>query len=170
MAMEQYYGTGRRKTAVARVFLRPGEGKIVVNGKEFQSYFRGVFRAVQALAAFRETGTAGRYDAVIRSSAVARPVRRRDQARHRPRAAEGQPRLPRADEAQGPADPRPPRSRTQEVRPQEGAPRASVQQALNPARVPRTPHTWWGVFVTARLGTGGYTGGHDAFLPITDCP
>ena len=37
MALEQYYGTGRRKTAVARVFLRPGEGKIVVNGKEFQS-------------------------------------------------------------------------------------------------------------------------------------
>ncbi|WP_424951188.1 30S ribosomal protein S9 [Deinococcus sp.] len=65
MAPEQYYGTGRRKTAVARVFLRPGEGKIVVNGKEFQSYFRGVFRAVQALQAFRETGTAGRYDAVI---------------------------------------------------------------------------------------------------------
>ena len=65
MALEQYYGTGRRKTAVARVFLRPGEGKIVVNGKEFQSYFHGVFRAVQALAAFRETGTAGRYDALI---------------------------------------------------------------------------------------------------------
>ncbi len=65
MALEQYYGTGRRKTAVARVFLRPGEGKIVVNGKEFQSYFRGVFRAVQALQAFRETGTAGRYDALI---------------------------------------------------------------------------------------------------------
>ena len=65
MAPEQYYGTGRRKTAVARVFLRPGEGKIVVNGKEFQSYFRGVFRAVQALQAFRETGTAGRYDALI---------------------------------------------------------------------------------------------------------
>jgi small subunit ribosomal protein S9 len=65
MALEQYYGTGRRKTAVARVFLRPGEGKIVVNGKEFQSYFLGVFRAVQALTAFRETGTTGRYDAVI---------------------------------------------------------------------------------------------------------
>jgi small subunit ribosomal protein S9 len=63
--MEQFYGTGRRKTAVARVFLRPGEGKIMVNGKEFQSYFRGVFRAVQALIAFRETGTAGRYDAYI---------------------------------------------------------------------------------------------------------
>ncbi|MFC4452633.1 30S ribosomal protein S9 [Deinococcus sonorensis] len=63
--MEQYYGTGRRKTAVARVFLRPGEGRIVVNGKEFQQYFRGVVRAVHALQGFRETGTLGRYDAVI---------------------------------------------------------------------------------------------------------
>ena len=62
---EQFYGTGRRKAAVARVFLRPGEGKIVVNGKEFQTYFRGMLRAVHALQAFRETGTTGRYDAVI---------------------------------------------------------------------------------------------------------
>lgn len=62
---EQYYGTGRRKAAVARVFLRPGEGKIVVNGKDFQTYFRGVLRAFHALQGFRETGTAGRYDAVI---------------------------------------------------------------------------------------------------------
>ena len=62
---EQFYGTGRRKAAVARVFLRPGEGKIIVNGKEFQTYFRGLLRAVHALQAFRETGTAGRYDAVI---------------------------------------------------------------------------------------------------------
>lgn len=33
------YGTGRRKEAVARVFLRPGTGKIVVNGRELASYF-----------------------------------------------------------------------------------------------------------------------------------
>ncbi|CAM3682240.1 30S ribosomal protein S9 [Deinococcus frigens] len=62
---EQFYGTGRRKTAVARVFLRPGEGKIMVNGKEFQSYFRGLLRAVNALQAFKETSTGGRYDALI---------------------------------------------------------------------------------------------------------
>lgn len=62
---EQFYGTGRRKSAVARVFLRPGEGKITVNGKDFQSYFQGVLRAFQALQGFKETGTAGRYDTVI---------------------------------------------------------------------------------------------------------
>jgi small subunit ribosomal protein S9 len=35
----QYYGTGRRKSAIARVFLRPGSGKFTVNGKEFETYF-----------------------------------------------------------------------------------------------------------------------------------
>ena len=35
----QYYGTGRRKTAVARVFLRPGSGEFKVNGKAFEEYF-----------------------------------------------------------------------------------------------------------------------------------
>ncbi len=35
----QYYGTGRRKSAVARVFLRPGSGEFKVNGKGFTEYF-----------------------------------------------------------------------------------------------------------------------------------
>ena len=39
MADIQYYGTGRRKTSTARVYLRPGSGKIVVNKRDFDSYF-----------------------------------------------------------------------------------------------------------------------------------
>ena len=40
MATEQhYYGTGRRKSAVARVFLRPGKGQIEVNGKPVDEFF-----------------------------------------------------------------------------------------------------------------------------------
>jgi small subunit ribosomal protein S9 len=35
----QYYGTGRRKTAVARVYLRPGSGEFKVNGRLFEEYF-----------------------------------------------------------------------------------------------------------------------------------
>ena len=35
----QYYGTGRRKSAIARVFLRPGSGEFKVNGKQFEEYF-----------------------------------------------------------------------------------------------------------------------------------
>ena len=39
MADIQYYGTGRRKTAVARVYLRPGSGKITVNRRDFDEFF-----------------------------------------------------------------------------------------------------------------------------------
>lgn len=35
----QYYGTGRRKNATARVFLTPGAGKMMVNGREFENFF-----------------------------------------------------------------------------------------------------------------------------------
>ncbi|MFY9746059.1 MAG: 30S ribosomal protein S9 [Terracidiphilus sp.] len=35
----QYYGTGRRKSAIARVYLRPGSGEFAVNGKTFDTYF-----------------------------------------------------------------------------------------------------------------------------------
>lgn len=39
MAEIEYYGTGRRKTATARVYLRPGAGNVLVNRKAFESYF-----------------------------------------------------------------------------------------------------------------------------------
>ena len=37
--LTQYYGTGRRKTSVARVFLRPGTGKVTINRRTLDSYF-----------------------------------------------------------------------------------------------------------------------------------
>ena len=39
MNLVQYYGTGRRKTSTARVYLRPGTGNIQVNGRPFETYF-----------------------------------------------------------------------------------------------------------------------------------
>lgn len=39
MAEKNYYGTGRRKTSTARVFLKPGKGSIVVNDKTLEEYF-----------------------------------------------------------------------------------------------------------------------------------
>lgn len=39
MATEQYYGTGRRKSSVARVFMRAGSGKMTVNGRDIKEYF-----------------------------------------------------------------------------------------------------------------------------------
>ena len=58
-------GTGRRKTAVARVYLREGSGKITVNGKAVEEYFVdaiSVFTVRQPLVA---TETAEKYDVVI---------------------------------------------------------------------------------------------------------
>ena len=39
MATEQFYGTGRRKSSAARVFLKPGKGQIMVNAKPLDEYF-----------------------------------------------------------------------------------------------------------------------------------
>ena len=63
--MEQYYGTGRRKEAVARVFLRPGNGKVTVNGQDFNEYFQGLVRAVAALEPLRAVDALVRFDAYI---------------------------------------------------------------------------------------------------------
>ena len=41
MSVKQFYGTGRRKTATARVFLKVGTGTIVINGKTVEDYFGG---------------------------------------------------------------------------------------------------------------------------------
>ncbi|MCQ2603475.1 MAG: 30S ribosomal protein S9 [Spirochaetia bacterium] len=58
-------GTGRRKTSVARVYLRNGDGKILVNGKEVNSYFANpehVFTVKQPLVA---TATENKFDITI---------------------------------------------------------------------------------------------------------
>lgn len=39
MSVTQYYGTGRRKTATARVFLKPGNGNVVINDRPIEQYF-----------------------------------------------------------------------------------------------------------------------------------
>ncbi len=60
MATNYFYGTGRRKTAVARVFLKPGSGKFVVNDKPVDEFFsRETGRMVvrQPLELVQHTGT-----------------------------------------------------------------------------------------------------------------
>ena len=49
MADVNYYGTGRRKTSIARVWLRPGEGRILVNDREADEYFPREYWKVHAL-------------------------------------------------------------------------------------------------------------------------
>ncbi len=65
MATQQYYGTGRRKTAVARVFMRPGKGQITVNGKTFEDYFSGLVKAASALDPLRHVNKENQFDLLI---------------------------------------------------------------------------------------------------------
>src|ERR1700752_4978819 len=59
-------GTGRRKTAVARVRLLPGEGEIVVNGRSLAEHFGAAIDEAEVRLPFRVTGTEGRYNAMIK--------------------------------------------------------------------------------------------------------
>ena len=60
-----HLGTGRRKTAVARVRLATGTGKILVNGRPFENYFPAEALRVVATQPLTVTGTAGKFDAQI---------------------------------------------------------------------------------------------------------
>ena len=61
----QYFAIGRRKTSIARVYLRPGSGKVVVNKRDIEDYLPLVTRRKLALSPFRVTGTDGRFDVVV---------------------------------------------------------------------------------------------------------
>lgn len=64
----QYMGTGRRKTAVARVFLRPGKGEIVINRRPFENYFPTEALRVPVRQALLATETADKFDVLIRAT------------------------------------------------------------------------------------------------------
>ncbi len=61
----QYYGTGRRKTAAARVFLRPGEGKIEVNKKDIEEYFTRETLKMVVKQPLQLTETTDKFDIMI---------------------------------------------------------------------------------------------------------
>jgi small subunit ribosomal protein S9 len=60
----QYYGTGRRKSSVARVFLRPGSGKFEVNGRPFDQYFATDAQRVEVRQPLVTTETTSTFDVV----------------------------------------------------------------------------------------------------------
>jgi small subunit ribosomal protein S9 len=60
----QYYGTGRRKTAVARVFLRPGSGDFKVNGRAFEQYFVTESQRSSAKSALATTESAATFNVI----------------------------------------------------------------------------------------------------------
>lgn len=62
MAVAQYYGTGRRKSSVARVRLVPGTGKVVINGRELKDYFARETLELIIRQPLKLTGTNEQYD------------------------------------------------------------------------------------------------------------
>jgi small subunit ribosomal protein S9 len=67
MTIPAYYsGTGRRKTAIARVRLLPGEGEFVINGRSLDEHFGNAVNESDVRMPFRVTGTEGRFNVMIK--------------------------------------------------------------------------------------------------------
>jgi small subunit ribosomal protein S9 len=66
--MIQYYGTGRRKSAAARVYLRPGTGNVEVNRKSFDAYFPNEALKMIIRQPLVITETADKFDIYVRVS------------------------------------------------------------------------------------------------------
>ena len=62
----QYYGTGRRKRAIARVYLRPGSGDFKVNGRPFEQYFVTEAQRVSAKQPLVSTESSAAFNVVAR--------------------------------------------------------------------------------------------------------
>ena len=62
----QYLGTGKRKTSVARVILRPGDGTTWVNGRTIEDYFPRRAHRITALSPFNVAGVEGTFDLRVR--------------------------------------------------------------------------------------------------------
>ena len=64
--MQEKLGTGRRKTAVASVRVRPGSGKVDINGKKFEEYFPLPLQRQSIVAPLQKVSDRERYDLLIR--------------------------------------------------------------------------------------------------------
>jgi small subunit ribosomal protein S9 len=65
MTENKFYSTGRRKTSVARVYLKPGEGKILINKRDADAYLMRETLKMVIMQPFELTGTTGQYDVSI---------------------------------------------------------------------------------------------------------
>ncbi len=66
MAKVQYWGTGRRKKAIARVRLVPGNGTIIINDRQFEDFFPNKTSRLIVQQPLELTSTIGRYDVICR--------------------------------------------------------------------------------------------------------
>lgn len=62
MPEKTFYATGRRKTSIARIWMKPGQGKIQVNDQELNSYFKLETAKMMIFQPLELTGTLGQFD------------------------------------------------------------------------------------------------------------
>ncbi len=65
MSEKEFYATGKRKTAIARTWLRPGAGQIVVNGRSLEQYFGRETDKMMILQPLELTDTVGKFDILV---------------------------------------------------------------------------------------------------------
>jgi small subunit ribosomal protein S9 len=65
MAEERYYATGKRKTAIARVWMKLGDGKMVINKRPIDEYLHGETAKMIVAQPLELTNTMGRYDITV---------------------------------------------------------------------------------------------------------
>ena len=65
MAQDTFYGTGKRKDAIARVWIKTGEGKITINGKPYHEYLHRALLENMVMQPFVATDTVDRYDVKV---------------------------------------------------------------------------------------------------------
>ena len=65
MAEQQYYGTGKRKTSVARVYVRPGSGRMIINRKPCEEYFPGQTEQITIKKPLVLAGAEDKYDVLV---------------------------------------------------------------------------------------------------------
>ncbi len=125
--------TGRRKTAVARVVLSPGEGKITINNRSFDDYLPSIQLQNTVLKPLEIANAVKSFDCVVNATGggVAGPGRRHPPG-HCPRAAGDRPDPASGAQGGGDADPRLPHEGAQEVGPARRPQALPVLEALNP--------------------------------------
>ena len=131
-AQGRSYATGKRKDAIARVWIKPGNGKITVNDRDILVYFARPVLRMMINQPFGVVNRAGQFDVVctVVGGGPFRPGRR-GPSRHQPRADPVRAGPAAGAEAGRVPDPRQPHRRAQEVRPRQGAPQLPVLEALS---------------------------------------
>lgn len=64
-ALVQYYGTGRRKSSTARVYLRPGQGEFRINRRSLEAYFKNLTLRMLVKQPFEVTDTLDKFDTIV---------------------------------------------------------------------------------------------------------